>query len=255
MKHTDIRLLRANEIDLRVQTVKEKGFSLLLYKNARVDMLILDEVFGVYGWSRTHELINDNLFCTISIYDPESKQWIQKQDVGVESYTEKQKGEASDAFKRASTNVGIGRELYTGPFIWINDTSYIYDTKQKDNYGNIKYSVKGEFAVSEIDYDTNRDINYLVIVDSRKGTKLFTFDCRPKPVDKTKPGTKTKVVDNPVEVITPTATPEAPVVSDTPLKVTELVCSDCHKAITVSVRDFSTKKHGVPLCMSCQKNH
>lgn len=124
-KGPEIRLLNANEIDVRVQSVSKTrngtvGAVLLLYKDARVDMKILDEVFGIYGWKRSHELINGNLFCTISIRDKETGEWISKQDVGVESNTEKEKGQASDAFKRAGFNIGIGRELYTAPFIWLS---------------------------------------------------------------------------------------------------------------------------------------
>ena len=114
-----IRTLRADEIECRVQQVTEKGCVLLIYKDARVDMRILDETFGVDGWQRTHEVINGNLFCNIEIWSDEKKCWVKKQDVGTESNTEKEKGEASDSFKRAGFNVGIGRELYSSPFIWI----------------------------------------------------------------------------------------------------------------------------------------
>jgi hypothetical protein len=101
------RPLTASEIDCRVSTINEKGLTLLLYKDARVDMNILDEKFGVTGWQRKHEVIGGNLYCTVSIWDAEKQQWISKQDVGVESYTEKEKGQASDSFKRACFNIGI----------------------------------------------------------------------------------------------------------------------------------------------------
>src|SRR5659263_62677 len=108
-----IRLLTADEIDVRVQSVGKGasgkvGAILLLYKDARVDMKILDETFGMCGWQRTHELINGNLFCTIKIRSEVDGEWISKQDVGVESNTEKEKGQASDSFKRAAFNIGIG---------------------------------------------------------------------------------------------------------------------------------------------------
>ena len=158
-----IRTLRANEIELRVGMIKENGCSLLLYKDARVDMKILDEVYGPHGWQRKHEVINGNLFCTIEVWDDEKKQWISKQDVGVESYTEKEKGQASDAFKRAGFNVGIGRELYTAPFIWINlNENEVYQRNGKYYlHPNIKFKVK------EIDYNEDREINKLVIVDNK----------------------------------------------------------------------------------------
>lgn len=90
-KMKKIRELRADEIEVRVGVVRKNGISLLLYKDARCDMNILDETFGIAGWQRKHELINGALFCTVSIKD-ESGEWISKQDVGVESYTEAVKG-------------------------------------------------------------------------------------------------------------------------------------------------------------------
>ena len=113
------RKLQAEEIDCRIQSIKQNGVSLLLYKDARVDQNILDETLGVFGWKRSHQLIGDRLYCTVSVWDYAKNQWIDKQDVGKESKTETEKGQASDSFKRACFNFGIGRELYTAPFIWI----------------------------------------------------------------------------------------------------------------------------------------
>ena len=110
-----MRYLRADEIDVRVAQVGENWCTVLLYKDARVDMAILDETYGAGYWQREHEVINGNLFCTISIWNKEISQWVKKQDVGVESNTQKEKGQASDAFKRAGVTAGIGRELYTTP--------------------------------------------------------------------------------------------------------------------------------------------
>nr|DAO96112.1 MAG TPA: Rad52/22 family double-strand break repair protein [Caudoviricetes sp.] len=124
MREVKIRPLRAEEIDCRVATINAKGLTLLLYKDARVDQSILDEAFGVYGWQRSHQWMGERLYCTVSVRDPETGEWISKQDVGTESYTEKEKGQASDAFKRACFNLGIGRELYTAPFIWIPAEAY-----------------------------------------------------------------------------------------------------------------------------------
>ena len=99
-----IRLLRADEIECRAATVGEKGISLLLYKDARVDQRILDETFGVFGWKRSHQSIDGNLYCTVEIRDEGSGEWIGKQDVGTTGYTEKEKSQASDSFKRACFN-------------------------------------------------------------------------------------------------------------------------------------------------------
>lgn len=181
------RLLKAEEIECRVGTINGKGCSLLLYKDARVDMKILDETYGVGNWQRTHEVINDNLFCTIEIWNDRISQWVKKQDVGTESYTEKEKGEASDSFKRAGFNVGIGRELYTSPFIWIIPKSDMkpYNTKdingneanefypyKKDNYNKDVYTTKTVFKVKTIGYDEESKINKLIIVDHKGNTRF-----------------------------------------------------------------------------------
>lgn len=161
MKNTEIRLLRADEIECRVGTINEIGLSLLLYKDARVDQKILDEAFGMYGWERTHQSIEGNLYCTVRIWDSEKSQWIEKQDVGTTSYTEKEKGQASDAFKRACVNVGIGRELYTAPFIWISSSKV--NIQKRDN----RYTTSERFQVREISYNEIREIAAIVIVNDR----------------------------------------------------------------------------------------
>ena len=146
----NFRDLTADEIDCRVATCNENGVSLLLYKDARVDMNILDETFGITGWQRTHELIGDRLYCTVSIWDDKRQQWIRKQDVGTESYTEKEKGQASDSFKRACFNIGIGRELYSAPFIWVNAS----DCNMKQYNG--KWSTYDRFEVVDITIENKR---------------------------------------------------------------------------------------------------
>ena len=115
----NFRNLTANEIECRVQSVKQNGLVLLLYKDARVDMNILDETVGAENWQREHYECKGNLFCRVGIDVTADNAWVWKSDCGVESNTEAQKGEASDSFKRACFNWGIGRELYTAPFIWI----------------------------------------------------------------------------------------------------------------------------------------
>ena len=149
----EIRKLRADEIEVRPQTIKENGFSVLLYKNSRADMNVLDECFGPENWQRHHTVINNNLYCSVSIWDEDKKMWIVKQDVGVPSNADPEKGEASDAFKRACTNIGIGRELYTAPkFMWIN-------AKKGEilaNGKNFKLGYKVKLHVSAIEYDNNK---------------------------------------------------------------------------------------------------
>lgn len=108
------RKLTANDVEARVQSADENGFVLLIYKNARVDQNILDETFTPFGWQNKYEEVKGNLYCSIGIKTADNE-WIWKSNCGTESYTEKEKGEASDAFKRAGFNWGIGRELYTSP--------------------------------------------------------------------------------------------------------------------------------------------
>lgn len=156
-----IRLLRAEEIECRVSMIKENGLSLLLYKDARVDQRILDETFGPFGWKRSHQSIDGNLYCTVEIYDGEKQEWVAKQDVGAASYSEKEKGQASDSFKRACFNWGIGRELYTAPFIWIQAEMAAIQKKEGRLYCN------DHFKVASIEYNDSREIVSLVIVNTK----------------------------------------------------------------------------------------
>lgn len=161
----NFRYLKADEIDCRVAQVNNNGCSLLLYKDARVDMNILDETVGALNWKREHT--RDNANCIVSIWDEKKNEWISKEDTGTESYSEKEKGLASDSFKRACVNWGIGRELYTAPFIWISDKSYI---REKDG----KKKVVEEFKVKNIEI-INGVIEKLSIVDS-KNKLVYSFE-------------------------------------------------------------------------------
>ena len=179
----EFRLLKANEIDCRIATVKKPtrdnkgGLSLLLYKDARVDQNLLDETVGPMNRQSSHQVIDGNLYCTVSIWDDEKKQWISKQDVGTESYTEKEKGQASDSFKRACFNFGIGRELYTAPFIWVsgNDCTILEDGKCFD-----------KFEVVDIGYNENREINALTIINTKTKAEVFRLGGKKKTVTETK---------------------------------------------------------------------
>lgn len=191
----EIRKLKASEIEARVSTLSEKGASLLLYKDARVDQKILDEVFGVYGWQRTHQLIGDRLYCTIEIWDDDKKQWVAKQDVGTESNTEKEKGQASDSFKRAGFNVGIGRELYTAPFIWV-PADKMTISKKTDYTGKERLYTNDKFEVTEIGYDDNGEINKLKIVNEKTKAIVYEMGAKaaPSPVEN-KPKPEGKSID------------------------------------------------------------
>ena len=166
MSEFKFRLLNANEIECRVgqcgKSQKGVGWcSLLLYKDARCDQKILDETFGIFGWQRKHEVVNGQLCCIVSVKNPKTGEWVEKQDVGTESNTEAVKGQFSDSFKRASFNWGVGRELYTAPKIFVtlnNDEMF-----EKNNKWSV--SSKTTFYVTEIGYDKERNINTLTIVD------------------------------------------------------------------------------------------
>jgi hypothetical protein len=149
--------------------VKSNGISLLLYKDARVDMNILDETVGPLNWQK--EYTRNNANCIVSIWDEDKGQWIRKEDTGTESFTEKEKGLASDSFKRACFNWGIGRELYTAPFVWIGAENC--DIKPKaDGKG---YTCYDSFKVTDIGYDESRRINRLVIWNSKKREVVYEY--------------------------------------------------------------------------------
>lgn len=167
------RTLRADEIECRVSTVSENGLSLLLYKDARCDMNILDETIGAENWQRSHELIDGQLFCNIGVRVERPNgfgEWVWKQDVGTESYTEKEKGRASDSFKRACFNLGIGRELYTAPFIWIPaGKCKLIEGK------NGKLTCYDRFTVEKISYDERRRICELYITNTKLRKNAFSY--------------------------------------------------------------------------------
>ena len=150
------RALRADEIECRVQQIRQgkkdpnkKYVQLLLYKDARCDQKILDETVGEMNWQRKHSEHNGNLFCSIGIYDSEKKEWVWKEDAGTESNMEAKKGHASDSFKRAGTNWGIGRELYTRLkiFFELNDGEFF--EKNGKIATNESFYVKSIFTENE----------------------------------------------------------------------------------------------------------
>ena len=211
------RDLRADEIECRVQSAKQNGLVLLLYKDARVDMNILDETVGSACWQREHYECKGNLFCRVGICVETKKgdsifpEWIWKSDCGTESNTEAQKGEASDSFKRACFNWGIGRELYTSPFIWIGDDKCnIKETKNAQ--GRPVYSCYDKFIVQNITIE-NKQITALSIYNTTKKCLAYSF-----------------------------AKNEAPQVH---------TCADCGKAVDENMAARTHKAFGVVLCKDC----
>lgn len=160
------RTLRPDEIECRINQIGEKGVVLLLYKDARCDMNILDETVGIMNWQRHHT--RDNANCIVSVYDEVKNQWVEKEDTGTESNTEKEKGLASDSFKRACFNWGIGRELYTSPFIYIPiEKLNIYEKGGKR-------ATNDKFYVSSIEYNDRKEIISLNIKSS-KGIEVYCY--------------------------------------------------------------------------------
>lgn len=156
------RKLRADEIDCRISTINKAYVKLLLYKDARVDQNILDEAVEPMNWQRHHS--RDNANCVVAIWDKDKCQWIEKEDTGKESYTEAEKGLASDSFKRACFNWGIGRELYTAP-----------DIQFKRSMANVTEDNKcyDKFYVKHISYDESGCIKELAIVNNNTGVTVF----------------------------------------------------------------------------------
>ena len=171
----EFRTLRADEIECRPATITEKGVSLLLYKDARCDMNILDDhpQIGAMNWQRDHKELKGNIYCGVSIYDSETGAWSTKWDCGKESNQESEKGEASDSFNRACFNWGIGRELYTAPFIWIKAE----DTKIAQGRSG-KFQCNDSFYVEQILYEGKTIV--ALSIKSKAGKRVFMMDKRKK---------------------------------------------------------------------------
>lgn len=174
------RKLRANEIQVRVAQVSEKYTQLLLYKDARVDMDVLDETVGAEKWQCEYVEVKGNMYCKIGVWCEmdDHAQWIWKSDCGIESRENdgnEKKGEASDAFKRAGFKWGIGRELYTAPKIAVLNeaiggaTSREYQGKKYWNLNNPWQT----FYVRELQYDNDGNIQKLRIVNN-KGVEVWS---------------------------------------------------------------------------------
>lgn len=202
------RLLSPQEIEVRVaQYIEGKGASLLLYKTARVDMDILDETYGAENWTNDYKEIKGNLYCGIAVNG------IWKWDCGVESNTEAQKGEASDAFKRAGFRWGIGRELYSSPFIWVPEEKF----EIKINKG--KKVPKDKFVVWNIEYNNDRKISFLEVKNYNSQEVVFRYG---RKQEKEKPMQKTAV------------------------------CADCGRTILDTyIAEGTLKAYGRHLCKEC----
>lgn len=226
----DFRLLRPHEIECRISEIPKKGngLFLLLYKTARTDAALLDETYGAANWQNDYRVLDGKMYCGIGV--KHGDEWVWKWNVGTESNTEAEKGEASDAMKRAGFVLGLGTELYSSPRIWVgSDKCTIQDV-------NGKWKCYDTFSVKEVDYDANEDISRLVIVNDKTGGVAFSFGGKaPAPVP----------------------APKAP--SDIAFR-----CTDCKEVITpwltadnktkMSVRQIaqaSKAEYGRELCLRC----
>lgn len=162
--------LKGTDIELRMARMENGEAVLLAYKDARVDIRRLNEVVGIFGWTRSHEMIDGKNYCKVGIMNPDTGEFIYKQDVGTESKTEAEKGEASDAFKRACFNFGIGIELYDMPKIKVAPDP----SKSYRGYGvNVAYFNDGEF----------RNTLAVMTITNIYGTTVFRYT-HPKYVSK-----------------------------------------------------------------------
>lgn len=241
-----MRDLRADEIDLRIQQIKAKdgvpsGLILLCYKDARVDMDILDEEYTPMGWQRTHEFKDGKLYCTVSVWDKEKKCWISKEDVGTESNTEAEKGQASDSFKRANFNWGIGRELYTSPFIWIPaDLCRIKDTGKKDKFGTPIFACNDKFTVESITIDS-KVITAMTVKNNDTGKIVFAWSKSGEGASKTPVPQKEAKFEESFKC------------SRCGKEMKAVMCKDGRTMTAKEITDYSVKKFGVPMCPECQK--
>ena len=240
----NFRLLKADEIECRISQVAESGVTILLYKTARTDYQLLDEVIGMMRWQNDYKVIDGKMYCGIGVQD-NNGEWIWKWNCGTESNTEAEKGQASDAMKRAGFAWGIGTELYSAPLIYVGNELL---RKRKDK------KVYDKFYVRSISYNDMEDINALVIVN-HKGEIVYTFgkttervNAQPNP---SAPQPTQATQSAPANVTQPaakTATTAQP-------ELISLTCTDCGAPIETNVYNYSKKVYGAPYCRKCQKNH
>lgn len=227
------RTLRPDEIECRVKQITNDYLVILLYKNSRVDMDLLDETVGPMNWRRGH--CRENANCIVSIYDTDKKEWVPKEDTGTESNTEAEKGLASDSFKRACVNWGIGRELYSAPRIRVRTS----DCKVEQGR-NGKLVCKDSFSVSGIRYNDARKIDHLALTNNRTGKVVFSFPAAPKQ--------QGQQPDTP----TPPAPPPAIVKCvDCQKPITDVTWANGSKTSAKTMVNKTVQKYGVPLCGDC----
>lgn len=255
-------LLKASDIDVRIDDLREIHYNgssyikcrLLLYKNARVDMKYLDSMFGPMNWQRKHTLINNELFCSIEVWDHDKKCWVCKEDVGVASNYQAEKGRASDCFKRAAVNWGSGRELYTAPNITFN----LAQNEASIDGKKIKVAFGVSFHVGHIAYNEDREITELVILDAHGYGRFFY----PASLKASYLEQHPEAAQAPVVQPSPQGQSQARNVSqpsggnsgavNVRSAPSPYMCLSCGVEISQTVRRISVEKTGKALCMSCR---
>lgn len=255
----NFRLLKPEEIEVRVQTVKENGVSALLYKTARTDYALLDETVGMYNWQNDYKVVDGKMYCGIGIYDATREHWIWKYNCGTESNQDAEKGQASDAMKRAGFAWGIGTELYSSPFIWIPAEKCTIKPLPSKDGKTTKYVCNDSFAVKSIQYDENENISALVITNLKSRIIAFSFGVSNYTAEEVKRNTSenstgfAKAADK---------TQEDPYVKEQN-GIAYAICSQCGEYIydqkkrnggIMTVKEYVGKclqAYGKPLCKKC----
>lgn len=237
------RLLRADEIETRVAEVAKDGtwLTLLLYKTARTDASLLDETVGPMSWANDYKVINDNMYCSIGIRDKDTGEWVWKWNVGTESNTESEKGEASDAMKRAGFVWGIGTELYSAPRIYIRQGDAEIKKKAKGD----GYTCYEKFDVTRIEYDENERIKALEIVNAKTGKVVYTS------------GPKSSAKNSGRQNIAPADSGPAPGRQTAITEPEESIgtCKHCKKPTPVRVLMANKEAVGHALCDMCREDY
>ena len=238
----NFRLLKADEIECRISQVNDNGVSILLYKTARTDYALLDETIGMMRWQNDYKVIDGKMYCGIGVQD-NTGEWVWKWNCGTESNTEAEKGQASDAMKRAGFAWGIGTELYSAPFIWIGN-----EILRKRN-GNKVYD---KFYVREIGYNDAQDIDTLIIVN-HQGETVFVFGKTNAKVTAQRNQSAPQQQPAPAPKAAYPAQPSAQTAAND--GSFQPICKDCGTPIEKNVHDYSVRNYGAPYCRKCQKNH
>lgn len=238
------RLLKAEEIECRVSEIGKDGtwLNLLLYKTARTDASLLDEAVGPLGWANDYRLIDGKMYCGIGIRDTSSGEWVWKWNVGTESNTEAEKGEASDALKRAGFVWGIGTELYSSPRIFVRNG----DAEIKKNDKNGKWVCYDRFFVRRIGYGDREQITELEIVNQKTGRVVFTMKPKTEQPDD---------MGRPTPVGAPASGARKSAESGAPGRQTRMgeePCRRCKTPIDARTAEYSRTKYNMPLCRDCQ---